>query len=105
LVSAEARLALSEFREVLAKVAIAAGILWFSANVLIIAVALVCVSPFLATIWDAPRILMAIALPVGVGGVLAALGFRQMQAALARSETPRRPGPDVALVAGSPGEE
>ena len=100
LAKAEVRLALTELRVLFQKAAIAAGLLWTAVFVAHVAIALVCVSPLLVTIWDAPIVLLTIALSVGIGVVLGVVGALRMRAAFNRPGI--APKPDAHGISVSP---
>jgi hypothetical protein len=86
LCKAEVRLAMSELRAVLQRAAIPAGLLWIAASAIYVAIALICMSPLLVTIYSAPVVLSTIVLSVGIGVVLGVVGARRMRTALTLSE-------------------
>lgn len=86
LAKAEARLAMSELSQSLARAAIAAGILWAASAATFVAIALICVSPLLAASWDAGRVVLSIALSACLGGALGAVGVWRMRAVFAKKE-------------------
>lgn len=87
LCKAEVYLAMSELRAVLQRAAVPAGLLWTAASAAQVAIALICLSPLLVRIWDAPIVLSMIVLSVGIAVVLGVVGVRRMGAALTRPET------------------
>ncbi len=86
LAKAEARLAMSELSQTLARAAIAAGILWAASAATSVAIALLCLSPLLAASWDARLVVLSIVLSACLGGALGAVGVWRMRAVLTKKE-------------------
>jgi Putative Actinobacterial Holin-X, holin superfamily III len=94
LCKAEVHLAISELLALLQRAAVPAGLLWAAGSATQVAIALVCMSPLLVTIWDAPIVLSMIVLSVGIAVVLGVVGARRMRAALTRPATAPESKPD-----------